>query len=267
MECRTVSSSRSWRLARGGIAAAFAFAVAVTGAPAGAFAANGNTPINYPTFSGTAKLLNRNGTADIITSAGHTKQRILRLTTGGFRQTGSAWATEKLDLNQSFTTSFKAYLHHGMPGKDYADGFAFVVQSESTRALGGWGGGLGFRGIKHSVAVAFDTYKQPPDTAANTVSIVTGGNPDLHEAIAPAPIPLEARPFVARVSYDAATKDLKVYLKPLRAGYPEKLVLEHTVDLAAEVGASSAYVGFTGSTGSVLSKQDIYSWSVSTPSA
>jgi hypothetical protein len=267
MECRTVSSSRSWRLARGGIAAAFAFALAVTGTPAGAFAANGNTPINYPTFSGAAKLLNRNGTADLITSAGKNKQRILRLTTGGFRQAGSAWATSKIDVTKSFDTSFKVYLHHGMPGNDYADGIAFVVQSESTRALGGWGGGLGFRGIDHSVAVAFDTYKQPPNTAANTVSIVAGGNPDFHVAIVPAPIPLEARPFVARVSYDGATKDLKVYLKPLRRGYPEKLVLEHTVDIASQVGASSAYVGFTGSTGSVLSKQDIYTWSLSTPSA
>jgi hypothetical protein len=267
MECRTVSSSRSWRLARGGIAAAFAFAIAATGAPAGALAANTTTPIDYPTFSGASKQLNRNGTADIITSAGHTKQRILRLTAGGFRQTGSAWATQMIDLKQSFDTTFKVYLHHGMPGKDYADGFAFVVQSEGTRALGGWGGGLGFRGIKRSVAVAFDTYKQPPDTAANTVSVVTGGNPDVHDAIVPSPIPLEARPFIARVSYDAATKDLKVYLKPLRAGNPEKLVLEHTVDLATEVGASSAYVGFTGSTGSVLSKEDIYSWSLTTPGA
>ena len=41
----------------------------------------------------------------------------------------------------------------------------------------------------------------------------------------------------------------------------EQLLLEHTVDLADEVG-ETALIGFTAATGTALSKQDIYSWTV-----
>jgi hypothetical protein len=261
-----VSSSRSSRIVRGGLAALTAGAIAATAAPAGAFAADSGTPIYYPTFNGSSTELNRNGTADII-KAGPTRQRILRLTAGGFRQTGSAWSTTKIDTNQSFETMFKVWMHHGLPRGDYADGMAFVVQDDGTRALGGWGGGLGVRGIRHSVAVAFDTYSNPPALGRNQVGLVVGGNPDYPVASAASPLPLEDRPFLARVVYDASAKELTVSMKSLRAGSVEHLVLSQTVDLAGAVGSSSAFVGFTGSTGSVISKEDIYSWVLSTPGA
>ena len=250
-------SSRSSRLARRGLFAALALSISV--APAGAFASDHPALIDYPTFKGARPTLERNGTADLLTSSGHLHQRILRLTAGGFRQSGSAWATQKIDLSQSFESSFKVYLHHFTPG---ADGFAFVVQAEGPRALGGWGGGLGYRGIKRSVAVEFDTFKNPTDPDGNHIAVVHGGNPDFHAAVGEPSIPLYGRPFVARVVYDAATTDLQVYLKGLQAGEAEQLVLDHKVDLASEVGASSAWVGFTAATGGALSKQDIYSWTV-----
>ena len=92
--------------------------------------------------------------------------------------------------------------------------------------------------------------------------MVVNGDPDHHVVTANPSIPLYGRPFDARVTYDAGTKDLKVYVQALRAGSAEKLVLDQTIDLAAQVGATSVWTGFTGSTGKALSKQDIYSWSV-----
>ena len=65
-----------------------------------------------------------------------------------------------------------------------------------------------------------------------------------------------------QTAYDAATKNLSIHVKSLSAGSTEQLVLEKTVDLAAGVGTESAWVGFTASTGTALSKQDIYSWTV-----
>jgi hypothetical protein len=258
MERRIVSSSRSSRIARGGLVAAFALSIAAATAPAGALAASDGALIDYPTFSGASSELDRNGTADVIVAGQH-KQRILRLTAGGFRQSGSAWAHERLDLTKSFESTFKAYLHHGKPG---ADGIAFLVQGEGPRALGGWGGGLGYRGIKPSVAVEFDTFQNTPDPSSNHLAVVLNGNPDVHVGVAESSIPLYGKPFTARVNYDAAAHHLKIYVKSLKAGAEEQLLLEHDVDLADQVGAASAWVGFTGSTGTALSKQDIYSWTV-----
>jgi hypothetical protein len=259
LERRTVSSSRSSRIGRGGLLAAFALSIVAAAAPGGAFAATPDPLIDHQTFVGASTNLDRNGTADLITSSGRVKQRILRLTAGGFRQSGSAWSTQKIDLSQSFETTFKAYLHHGRPG---ADGIAFLVQTEGPRALGGWGGGLGYRGIKQSVAVEFDTFQNSTDPSNNHLAVVMGGNPDVHAAVGESSIPLYGRPFQARVQYDAATKGLKVSVASLRADATEQLVLDQTVDLAAAVGDSSAWVGFTGATGNALSKQDIYSWTV-----
>lgn len=249
--------SRSSRVARGSLVAAVALSIAAGTAPA--FAADADLLVDYPTFSGASKNLDRNGSADILTSSGPTKQRILRLTAGGYKQTGSAWAKPKLDLTRSFESSFKVYLHHGAPG---ADGIAFLVQAHGPRALGGWGGGLGYRGIKHSVAIEFDTFQNTPDPSSNHLAVVLGGDPDHHAAVGEPTIPLYGKPFTARVVYNAETLALQIYVKALHAGSTEELALATTVDLADEVGADSAWVGFTAATGTALSKQDIYSWTV-----
>jgi hypothetical protein len=255
-----VSFSRSSRILRAGLVSALAFGIAATSAPVGAFAAGDGGPlVDFPNFNGASKTLDRNGTADIIIAPGPTRQRILRLTTGGYKQAGSAWATNKIDLSRSFESTFKVYLHHADPG---ADGIAFLVQTDGPRALGGWGGGLGYRGIKHSVAVEFDTFQNTPDPSNNHLAVVLGGNPDVHAAVGTPSIPLYGRPFDARIVYDAATKNLSAYVKAFRAGSAEQLVLRQTVDLAAEAGGSSAWIGFTAGTGTDLSKQDIYSWTV-----
>lgn len=251
--------SRSSRVARGGLVAAFALSLAAATAPACAFATGDDALIDYPTFKGASSTLDRNGTADLITSSGHTEQRILRLTAGGYKQAGSAWATTKIDLTESFESTFKVYLHHGRPG---ADGIAFLVQAKGPRALGGWGGGLGYRGIRNSVAVEFDTFQNTTDPSSNHLAVVLGGDPATQAASAESSIPLYGKPFLARVAYDAATTNLRVYVKSLHAGSTEQLLLEESVDLAGEVGESAAWVGFTAATGTALSKQDVYSWSV-----
>jgi hypothetical protein len=254
-----VSLSRSSRILRGGLVGAFALAIATATAPAGAFASGSATPIDFPTFNGASKNLWRNGSADVLISSGRLHQRILRLTAGGYEQSGSAWSTHKIDVSRSFESTFKVYLHHGQPG---ADGIAFLVQADGPYALGGWGGGLGYRGIRKSVAIEFDTFQNTTDPSSNHLAVVVNGDPDHHMVSADPKIALYGRPFQARVTYDAGTKDLKVYVQSLRAGSPEQPVLDQTIDLAVQTGATSVWTGFTGATGRALSKQDIYSWSV-----
>ncbi len=227
-------------------------------APACAFAAGDDALIDYPTFKGASSTLDRNGTADLIFSPSG-EQKVLRLTGGGYKQAGSAYSTTKINVTQSFESSFKVYLHHGEPG---ADGFAFLVQGDGPRALGGWGGGLGYRGIKKSVAVEFDTFQNTTDPSSNHLAVVMAGDPDNHAATAESPVPLYGKPFMARVAYNAETTNLSIYVQSLSAGSTEQLVLEKVVDLAAGVGGESAWIGFTAATGTALSKQDIYSWTV-----
>jgi hypothetical protein len=213
----------------------------------------------HATADGVPVVFHDDTLARLTGHPGRVHQRILRLTAGGYRQVGSAWSRKKLDLNESFESVFKVYLHHFRPG---ADGIAFLVQDDGPRALGGWGGGLGYRGIKHSVAVEFDTFQNSTDPSNNHLAVVMGGNPDQHSAVGEPSIPLYGRPFWARVNYDAGSNALRVYVKSLRAGATEELALETTVDLAGEVGSDTAWVGFTAGTGNALSKQDIYSWTV-----
>ncbi|AEV87858.1 lectin [Actinoplanes sp. SE50] len=253
-----MSRSHFSRLIRAGLAGSVALTLAAITTPTGAFAAGADTPVDFPNFNGSSRMLDRNGTADILV-AGRRHQRILRLTAGGYEQTGSAWALPKFDLTSSFETAFRVYLHHGRPG---ADGIAFLIQGVGPHALGGWGGGLGYRGIKKSVAVEFDTFQNTSDPSSNHLAVVLNGDPEHHMAAADPSIPLYGRPFNARITYNADAHELKAYVKSLRAGTTEELVLDESIDLTAETGVDAAWLGFTGSTGTALSKQDIYSWSV-----
>jgi hypothetical protein len=260
LERRFVFFSRSSRLARGGLAAAVALSIAAPAATAQAVVEQ--AWINYPTFADGSSL-ELNGTADVVTTAGENPQKVLRLTNGGYRQVGSAWSDDLVDLTESFDTTFKVYLHHEESTRPGADGIAFVIQTVGERALGGWGGGMGYRYIKPSVAIEFDTYQNTNDPDNNHLAVVIGGNPDRHSATSNSPIPLYGRPFLARVHYDAANSELTVFVKSLRAGAVETRMLDYDIDLAWAFGRSAGWVGFTGATGSVVSKQDIYSWTLS----
>ena len=231
-----------------------AVAVPASTLPASALAAPGDgspTAIDYPAFPD-AGTLSLNGTAAI-----EPQSQVLRLTGGGFRQSGSAWAAQPIDLTRSFDTTFQAYLH---AGANRADGIAFLVQAVGPRALGGWGGGLGYRGIRPSVAVELDDFRNVGDPAGDHVGVVLRGNPDFHLATAPTGIPLYGSPISVRISYDAPTHHLTAYV-----GSAEP-TLSATVDLATEVGGQ-AWAGFTGATGSATSTQDILSWRLSSPAA
>jgi lectin family protein len=254
-----VSVSRSTRLAAG-LAVACALATAVA-APAVAAPAPKQLEINYPTFAAAAGL-RLNGSAKITNSSSRPVQKVLRLTESGPYQVGSAWYTGQVDLTAPFESSFEAYLHEGRQG---ADGIAFVLQTIGPEALGGWGGGLGYRFLNPSVAVEFDTFQNPTDPSNNHLAVVLGGDPDTHAAVAEAPLRLYGRSFLARVVYRPKLKELRVFVRTAPAGSRERLIFTLPIDLAATLGAGTAYLGFTGATGSVSSKQDIYSWVVAAP--
>lgn len=250
-----VRFSRSSRTARGGLWATVLLS-AVAAVNSGAAVAASADPSWRPPLA-------LNGTASLMWRAGD-DERVIRLTDGGYKQVGSAWSTLPVDVNNSFETSFTAHIRNGKAG---ADGIAFVVQGAGPRALGGWGGGMGYRGIHDSVAVEFDTYQNPRDPSENHLAVVVGGNPDWPTATGETTVPLKGKPFRARVHYDADATRLRVWVRPATEGASEQLVIDHQVELADRAGVDQAWVGFTGGTGELSARQDVYHWTLGAPQA
>ncbi|WP_430783595.1 L-type lectin-domain containing protein [Actinoplanes sp. G11-F43] len=246
-------STRAPRTARTGLWASALLSILAAVNPGGASAASAEPRYTPP--------LALNGTASLMWRAGD-DERVIRLTDGGYKQTGSAWSTLRVGLYDDFESTFTAHIRNGKSG---ADGIAFLIQGAGPRALGGWGGGLGYRGIRRSVAIEFDTYQNSPDPNNNHLAVVLGGNPDKHASVANSPIPLHGKPFRARVRYDAERERLTVHVRSTAEGAAEKLVLNQKVDLADATGVDTAWVGFTGATGELSARQDVYQWSVGEP--
>jgi Bacterial lectin len=257
-----VRLSRSSRLARGGLVASAVLSILASAYPTGAAAAPRAPHETHPITDGRGDDLELNGTASMITRKS-TGKRVIQVTTGGYKQIGSAWSTERVDLNRSFSTSFKAFLHHNRPS---GDGIAFLAQGHGPRALGGWGGGLGYRGIRKSVAIEFDTFQNSADPNSNHLAVVLGGNPDRHHKAVAAPMPLYGKPFRARITYDAGTNRLRVHVQGLYRTAKERLMLDEKVDVSHWAGARG-WLGFTGATGDRISHQDVYDWTVDAPKA
>jgi hypothetical protein len=248
-----VRFSRSSRVARGGLWASALLSIVAAVNSGGALAADVDPPYTPPVAL--------NGTASLMWRAGD-DERVIRLTDGGYRQAGSAWSMQMVDLTRSFETRFTAHLRSGKVG---ADGIAFVAQGEGPRALGGWGGGLGYRGIWRSVAVEFDIFQNKPDPSSNHLAVSVNGNPDKHESAAESSIPLYGKPFQARIKYDAGRQRLTVHVRSRAEGATEELLLDQKVNLAQKAGVPFGWVGFTGATGTLTARQDVYEWSVGAP--
>ncbi|WP_436531958.1 hypothetical protein [Actinoplanes sp. HUAS TT8] len=177
------------------------------------------TPANaadYPSFEG-VKTIHLTGSAAIV-KAGPGHRAVLRLTGGGYRQAGAAWDHARVDVTGSFTSEFYAMLD-GPPG---TGNLAFVL-----------------RDAKRNVAIRFADDRIGLNGEAGTK----------------ANIPLTGSPFMARITYDAPTKNLRAYLSAPDG--VEQPVVDRTVDL----GATPLEAGFTGS---ATITQDIISWELQT---
>lgn len=105
----------------------------------------------------------------------------IRLVPARSGQSGSAWFTTQQSISDGFDVTFSFQITK--PGSNYklpvgADGIAFVLQNSSTRE-GGKGGGIGYEGIRNSLAVEFDTYDnngdKNPEPNDNHVSVHSQG--------------------------------------------------------------------------------------------
>jgi len=212
--------------------------------------------------------LNANGSAQFAGSNA-------RLTDGGGGEAGSLFTLSKVDITH-FTTTFKLQIH--TPGTNpFADGMAFVIQSNNPTALGGSGGGLGYgsdtpggpRGIRNSIAIKFDVFQNATETDNSTGLFSDGRSPTVEEAgsgdlnvpIDKAVLDLKSQNvFKVDITYDGTT--LNETITDMTTG--RSFNKTYAVDIPAKVGGTTAFVGFTGGTGGLTATQDVQTWTFQT---
>jgi VCBS repeat-containing protein len=164
-------------------------------------------------------------------------------------QLGALWSDPKVSLNTSFTISAELFFGANDGG---ADGFSFIIQNQSKTTIGAVGGGLGYQGIGHSVAIEFDTYDNGPgfndipnDHAAFDIDGSMNGS---------APIDLGN---IEDGQYHPVTIDWNAATHVITLSYNGVVIGSQTIDVAATVGSNEAYIGFAGSTGAADNLQKI----------
>jgi hypothetical protein len=196
--------------------------------------------------------LTTNGSARFFDS-GQPFGIVTLLTDGGGSEAGSMFSNAKLDIRGFATTFTFAFVGGTNP---IADGMTFVIQSNSSAALGGAGGGLGYAGIPNSVAVTFRAFPSSQLGLAVNGSFlgqvpITGGidfNAAAHNGV---------EPFLVTITYDGTT--LNTTITDLVTG-KSFTAPSQTVNIPSIIGGDTAYVGFSAGTGSLTTSTAVGMW-------
>ncbi len=184
-------------------------------------------------------------------------EQLIRLTSADTER-GSAFSNTRIAIGQ-FTTSFQVRLHEGTQ-PDYADGFTFTIQANAPTALGQGGAGLGYQGIGHSVAVKFSTFQHAGDPSdSSTKLVVNGASPAGGVSTVSSGVLLNSQdPKQIDLTYDGTT--LTETVTDILTG--DVFTTSFTVNIASVIGSDTAYVGFTGSSGSsdFWQLEDVLNW-------
>ncbi len=230
--------------------------------------ADASVLISYPDFTGAcggATLTCVGNTADVGS--------VLRLTPAAIGQSGAGYSTTAVALGSgaTFSTTFQFKITSA-GGIDPADGLTFVLAAASS-GLGVAGGGLGYQGVPNSVAVEFDTFfNGGVDPNSNHVALDENGVLTNSPNAAPYGVTdcsfgggflkpgcmSNGDVWTAKIGFDGTTKNLSVTVQDGAGAVLN--ILNTTVDIAADLGSSTAFVGFTAATGSGFENHDILNW-------
>lgn len=215
--------------------------------------------VSFPDFSDTTGLILTGSATTLATSDGDVIRLASEGNTSGSVFSSAPIAADQFEAEFSFRISDPGGVVDGA-GEPGADGLAFVVQTVSSD-IGGSGGGLGYEGIAPSVAIEFDTFLNGPpigDPSTNHLGVNAGGSVS---SLATADVADDfdnGQVWNARVSYNGSL--LRVVSAP--DGLPiNTYSLEFAIDVPAEVGQSTAFVGFTGGTAAAFADHDLLSFS------
>jgi hypothetical protein len=176
----------------------------------------------------------------------------LQLTNGGDYQAGSVFWSEPIGV-QAFSTQFSFQLSDAR-----ADGITFTIQNIGPTALGQDRAGLGYAGIKKSVAIKFDIYNNAGEGFDSTGVYKDGAMPTVPAVnmTGSGVVLRSGDSMLATVTYNGTTLTLKL----LDMVTNKKFTLSKVINIPEIVGGKTAYVGFTGSTGTLTASQKILFW-------
>jgi Legume lectin domain/Chitobiase/beta-hexosaminidase C-terminal domain len=243
------------------IATAPNFATSATATSAiGIQTSTSSTPINFAAgFSSGGIQFN-----------GHTKLNGTRLQltdTSATNEASSAFWTAPVNIS-SFTNDFTFQLT-----TPTADGFTFTIQGVAPTAIGPSGGGLGYGpsvagqagGIAKSVAVKFDFFDNDGEGPNSTGLYTNGAAPVLPATTLGGNVNLLSGDiFHVVMAYDGTTLTMTITDMSNTA---QTFTTSWPINISSTVGGSTAYVGFTGGTGTLESIQEILTWTYSTTAA
>jgi hypothetical protein len=177
----------------------------------------------------------------------------LQLTDGGWDEASSAFFATPVNI-QAFTTDFTFQLSNPV-----ADGMTFTIQNTGPRALGSNGQRLGYGGIKNSLAIKFDLYNNPGEGPNSTGLFLDGAKPTVPAInLTGTGINLHSGDYIdAHITYDGVTLAMtltdNLTLATWSTSWP--------INIPSTVGGNTAYVGFTGGTGTTSSSsQKVTYW-------
>ena len=186
----------------------------------------------------------------------------LHLTTSQRFQAGSAFWNTQVNI-QSFATDFQIQITGPTP---LADGMTFTLQAVGPKALGPGGSGLGYGasvpggtgGILRSAAVKFDLYSNQGEGTDSTGLYLNGASPTIPSVdLSATAVKLTSQhTFAVHIAYNGTT--LSVTIKDLVTS--ATTTRSFTVNLPQTLGSTTAYAGFTGGTGGLVSDQKVLNW-------
>ena len=133
-----------------------------------------------------------------------------------------------------------------------------MLQNAGANVVGQTGGALGYAGLGTSVAVKFDLYNNAGEGVDSTGFYTNGAYPSVPALdMTASGINLHSGDvFHAHLTYDGTS--LSLTLTDVATG--ASFTASQAINIPATVGASTAYVGFTGGTGGQTAVQQVLNW-------
>lgn len=166
-------------------------------------------------------------------------------------ETGSAFFPTPIDVSR-FSVDFEFLGSPAAGDGCCGEGITFAIAADSPNALGVGGSGLGYQGIAHSFALKLDTTKSTGDLWPHAVYYALDGAAPLNGPPLPNVISVQDRLAVA-IDYDGS----KLSVDVTDLDQQQSAHFEWTVDIPAALGTRRGYFGFTGSTSTLKSAQQI----------
>lgn len=248
----------------------------------GLTSASSGTPLveimGNPCSSGTEPISNR-----MLRATGNAipRDNTVELTSATPFQRGAVWSERKVSLRERFSTLVGFRFTNGddkgeqeeLPSVPGADGIAVVIQNEGLEALGQYGRGIGYDGIKRSIAVEVDTYQNTTvlDPDGNHIGLQSMGKQANSSRHAP-PANLGFSNAIPKLLADGTTyymyldyadKRLRVYLND-RPVFTQALI-NREIDIDSLIGLDSngmAWIGITSATGQSVEQHEIVRWEI-----